>query len=75
VPLADDFASRQFATVEVFVGAATGAQGCAFQRDAGEEAAGARVREDLGAQDDVSGGLGIAALGARSGAIPDSSRA
>src|SRR5579864_1275303 len=65
--LADNFFRRELASVEFFVGAAIGAQGRAFQRNARKQTFVARVGKDLGAHHDVSGALRSAALGTSGG--------
>ena len=57
----DDVAGTDLLAVEFIVAAVIGAESGAFERDAGEEAARARVGKNFGAQGDIGFGGGCAA--------------
>src|ERR1039457_3511966 len=62
-----DFFGGQLFSIKLFVGAAIGAQGRAFQRNSGEQAFVARVGEDLGAHNNIGCAFSGAALGTGGG--------
>ena len=64
----DDVAGTDLLAVEFIVAAVIGAESGAFERDAGEEAARARVGKNFGAQGDIGFGGGCAANWAGGGA-------